>query len=96
MHLHLNCMILLQLHNLLVQMLMKCFTACSDSQDSLNASFAVTRSHPAVLFSRGYVAPAAVCPSKGTIQRGLQMTLLASVKQQNGNISLCEMKDVCT
>ena len=38
-HVRLNCMILLQLHNLLVQMLMKCFSACVNSEDLLKESF---------------------------------------------------------
>lgn len=37
-----------------------------------------------------------MCPSKGTMQSGLQRTALASVKWQNDSISLCEMKDVHT
>lgn len=39
MHLLWNCMILLQLYNLLVQMLMKSFPACFHSQEALNKSF---------------------------------------------------------
>lgn len=54
------------------------------------------QSHPTVLSSQGCVDSAATCPSKGTMQQGLQITVLASVKGQDGNSSLCEMKDVCT
>lgn len=93
MHVHLNCTILLQLHNLLVQMLMKCFSACFNSQDRLNESF-TAKCHIQVCYSPRVVwTLLPMCPSKGRMQRGLQMMPLASVKGQNDTVSLCEMKE---